>query len=252
MRLAILSDIHGNLLALQAVLGDLKQAGGADKTWVLGDLCAFGPRPAECLQVIRELPQVEVIGGNTDRYVTTGHFPTWKSDSRPKDEEQWRAALVQIREMMDNIGWTMSKLNFADYEYLSKLHHGLELEIPGYGWAIGYHAVPGDDETLLLPDTPADEALDHFLFAEGRIGFGGHTHLAMDRDLGRWRLVNVGSVGLPHDEARASYVLMTFEQGEPTIEFRRVSFDRQAVIDDLRQQEHPAVDWIVQHHFSKP
>src|SRR5579859_3886540 len=175
MRLAILSDIHGNLLALQAVLEDLKQAGGADKVWVLGDLVAFGPRPAECLQVIRDIPQVEVIGGNTDRYVINGQFPGWLRESRPKDEEQWRAAPAQMREWLahwaGNITWTIGKLSFADYEYLSKLHHGLEVEIPGYGWAIGYHAVPGDDEALILPDTPAEETLDQFLFAEGRIGF---------------------------------------------------------------------------------
>ncbi|MCC7452288.1 MAG: metallophosphoesterase family protein, partial [Anaerolineae bacterium] len=69
MRLAVLSDIHGNILALEAVLRDLKQMGGADKTWVLGDLCAFGPRPAECIQMVRELAGVSVIIGNTDRYV---------------------------------------------------------------------------------------------------------------------------------------------------------------------------------------
>ncbi|HLY26066.1 MAG TPA: metallophosphoesterase family protein [Aggregatilineales bacterium] len=246
MRLAILSDIHGNLLALQAVLDDLKQAGGADKTWVLGDLCAFGPRPAECLQLVRDIPQVEVIGGNTERYVVMGQFPGFTGETRPKDAEQWRAAPGQMLQSAENIAWTMSKLSFADYEYLAKLHHRLEVEIPAYGWAIGYHAVPGDDETRLLPDTPVEEALDHFLDAEGRIGFGGHTHLPMDRDLGRWRVVNVGSVGLPRDEARASYVVMTFEQGAPTVEFRRVAFDTEAIFADLRQQGHPAADFIAQ------
>src|SRR5215468_12577089 len=101
MRLAILSDIHGNLLALQAVLDDLKQAGGADKTWVLGDLCAFGPRPAECIQILRELKEAEIIGGNTDRYVITGQLPRWRGDAKPKDDEQWRAVPFQMREWVD-------------------------------------------------------------------------------------------------------------------------------------------------------
>jgi predicted phosphodiesterase len=83
MRLAVLSDIHGNRLALEAVLHDLKQCGGADKTWVLGDLCAFGPRPVECLHLIRDLPQTEVIRGNTDRYLVTGERPTLRPHPRP-------------------------------------------------------------------------------------------------------------------------------------------------------------------------
>ena len=75
MRLAILSDIHGNLLALDAVLRDLKDAGGADKLWILGDLVALGPRPAECLARIREMKDAKAISGNTDRYVFNGDQP---------------------------------------------------------------------------------------------------------------------------------------------------------------------------------
>ena len=54
MRLAVLSDIHGNHLALQAVLADIKAKGGADLTWVLGDLVAFCPEPVACIETIRE------------------------------------------------------------------------------------------------------------------------------------------------------------------------------------------------------
>src|SRR5579859_5202900 len=102
MRLAILSDIHGNQLALDAVLNDLKQAGAVDKTWVLGDLCAFGPRPAECIQIVRAIPHVEVMSGNTDRYLTTGHFPA----THVKDEAGWKQLPADLREAADNFGWT--------------------------------------------------------------------------------------------------------------------------------------------------
>jgi predicted phosphodiesterase len=240
MRLAILSDIHGNLSALEAVLADLKQAGGADKTWVLGDLCTFGPRPVECLQMIREIPEVQVIGGNTDRYLVRGVVPA----VRPKDEAEWQQASAKLRQTAENFAWTISKLSFADYEYLTKLHHGLDLNIPGYGWAIGYHGSPGNDEYILLPDTPHEEVLDQFLDQGGRLGFGGHTHIPMDRDLGQWRVINVGSVGLPKDEPRACYALATFNDDSVIIEHRRVEFDRDAVLVDLRQQNHPAVDWV--------
>jgi predicted phosphodiesterase len=241
-RLAVLADIHGNQLALEAVLRDLKQAGGADKTWVLGDLVAFGPRPAECLETIRAIAGVEVISGNTDRNVVKAEVPSGTF----KDEEEWRNAPARFRMWSETTVWAMEHLTYTDFEYLSKLSHGLELEFPGYGWAIGYHGSPGNDEYMLLPDTPAEEVLDQFLGCEGRLGFGGHTHLPMDRDLGRWRVVNVGSVGFPSDETRASYVVVTVgDVGDdgPTLEFRRVEFDVDALLEDMSQQQHPALSF---------
>ncbi len=239
LRLAIMADIHGNHLALQAVLDDLKQAGGADKTWILGDLVALGPRPAECLETIRAIPDAQVISGNTDRMVVKGQ----RRGGQPTNEEEWQQAPAQMRQWADSYAWTMEHLGYSDFEYLSKLHHGLELEIPEYGWAIGYHGSPGNDEYVLLPDTPDEEVLDQFLGSEGRLGFGGHTHLPMDRDLGRWRVVNVGSVGFPGDETRACYVIVSADDGLPTLEFRRVEFDVDAFIADMSQQQHPKLDF---------
>jgi predicted phosphodiesterase len=240
MRLAVLADIHGNQLALEAVLNDLKQAGGADKVWVLGDLCLIGPRPAECLQLIRAIPSVQVISGNTDRWLLTGQFPL----PRPKDEAGWQQWPTQLRQAAQNVDWTLSKLSFADFEYLSKLHQGVDLDAPGYGWAIGFHGGPGDDERRLVAETPDEELLDQFLDQEGRLGFGGHTHLPLDRDLGRWRYVNVGSIGMPQDEARACYVIATFEGDKATIEFRRLAYDVDAVLKDLQQVGHSELDWL--------
>ena len=70
----MVADIHGNDVALQAVLDD---AAGCqvDRWWVLGDLVLFGPRPAEVLELLRSLPGIEMLRGNTDRYVLTGEQP---------------------------------------------------------------------------------------------------------------------------------------------------------------------------------
>src|SRR5215470_4199260 len=128
MRLAVLSDIHGNLTALQAVLDDLKSAGGADKMWVLGDSCAFGPHPAECLKVLRDLPNTEIISGNTDRYLVTG----LRSPRRPKDEAEWAKMAETLRTREEPFIWLTTRLNWSDYEYLSKLPRELDLHVPGY------------------------------------------------------------------------------------------------------------------------
>ena len=76
MRLAILSDIHGNAIALKAVLADIERLGGVDALWILGDLVAIGPDPIGVLECIAALPQVYCTRGNTDRYVVTGERPS--------------------------------------------------------------------------------------------------------------------------------------------------------------------------------
>lgn len=246
MRLAVLSDIHGNLLALEAVLENLKQAGGTDHTWILGDLAASGPRPAECLKIVEAMQAaspktVEVIGGNTDRYLVTGQRPRHTVEK----EEDWPQYSKTLNERDSGFAWTLQRLKWDDYQYLKKIiRRELELEIPGYGWAIGFHGGPGNDEQSLSPDLPDDVLTDSLYDREGRLAFCGHTHTAMDRDLGRWRLVNVGSIGLPNDERRACYALVTFEGDQASIELRRVSFDSEAVIRDAEQSGYPAAEFL--------
>lgn len=240
MRLAVLSDIHGNFSALEAVLADLQAAGGADRVWVLGDLCYLGPRPAECLRRVRDLPNTQVISGNTDRWLFTGERPSFPP---AKTEEEWRAVPAKLRDRERLIAWTCEQLSFADYEFIAKLRGGLEMEVPGYGWVIGYHGTPGNDEGIILSETADDEVIDHFFDVEGHMGFGGHTHVPMDRDLGKWRIVNVGSVGFPFDDdPRACYTIVTFEGDNATVEFRRVAYDIEAVIADLQAQGEPYSD----------
>src|SRR5262245_38929352 len=75
MRLAILSDIHGNSIALDAVLADIQAAGGVDGYWVLGDLAALGHDPIGALERIYSLPDVQVTRGNTDHYLVSDELP---------------------------------------------------------------------------------------------------------------------------------------------------------------------------------
>src|SRR4051812_19555675 len=76
MRIALMSDIHGNSIALDAVLADIAHAGGVDEHWVLGDIVALGPDPIGVLERIVALPELSVLRGNTDRYVVTGDRPS--------------------------------------------------------------------------------------------------------------------------------------------------------------------------------
>src|SRR5215475_4471928 len=108
MRLAVLSDIHGNVLALEAVLADITAVGEIDLTWCLGDLAAFGPRPAECVQRVKALAEAEegkkfkVIGGNTDRYLVTGERP---KQQPAKDAEAFKKMAAYVESLDANIHW---------------------------------------------------------------------------------------------------------------------------------------------------
>jgi len=248
MRLAVFSDIHGNLVALEAALEDYEASGGADVIWCLGDLAAFGPRPAACIRRVREWREAfgkekfHIIGGNTDRYLVTGE----RLRQTAKDEEEFKTLANTWNDRDAGLNWGVSQLSYEDYEFLKELL-GRELSdnFEGYGPVIGYHAIPGDDEGYLKPDTPVHEALDALLDREGRLGIGGHIHVQMDRDLGRWRAVNVGSVGMSFDNPGfAQWGLFTFDSGAATVELRNVPYDVDAVLTDLRAVGYPAPDWV--------
>lgn len=255
MKLAVLSDIHGNLVALEAALADLQAAGPVDRVWVLGDLAAFGPRPQACVQRIRDLEaswheqhgkeSFAVIGGNTDRYMVTGErFRI----SPPEDENGLHSYIAGLQPRDDMLNWNTAQLDWTSYDYLKqRLGRETRLYVAGYGHVIGYHATPGDDESnALRPDTPDEEAADALLDREGRLGIGGHTHLQMDRDLGRWRAVNVGSVGFAFDQpGKACWGLFTFDDaGGLSVDLRAVPYDVDAAIADLEAAGHPHPAWL--------
>jgi predicted phosphodiesterase len=250
MRLAVLSDIHGNLTALEAALADLNAVGTVDHVWVLGDLAAFGPRPAECVRRVQALKEtygeekIAFIRGNTDRYLVKGERPAW--DTPVEDEATFQQILAEYTTRDTVFNWALAQLSFEDYTFLTKLHDETSLEAPGYGWVIGYHGTPGDDEGFLRPDTPDEEARDLLMDREGRMGIGGHIHVQMDRDLRSWRAINVGSVGMSFDRPGvAEWGLFTFENGDVHVDLHGVPYDVDALRADFRASAHPAVDWTL-------
>jgi len=248
MRLAVLSDIHGNLVAMEAALTDLESVGEVDMVWFLGDLAAFGSRPAECIRRLREVgdhfgkEKFRAIGGNTDRYLVTGE----RFKLPPAKDEDAFGKLLQSRRTTDAmLNWNLGQLTWDDYEYLAKIV-GREtgLRVDDYGYVIGYHAIPGNDETMLRPDTSDEEAADALLDREGRLAIGGHIHVQMDRAVGRWRVINVGSIGMSFDmPGKAQWGLFTFENDTVTVDLRAVAYNVDEAIADLKATGHPAPDF---------
>ena len=242
-RLAVLSDIHGNLLALEAVLADVEAQGAPDAYWVLGDLVAFCPWPAETLARLRALPNVALLQGNTDRYVVTGRRPVFPVRS----PEDWAQMPFTLAARDANFRWTVARLSYGDYEFLRDLPPRLEMDVPGYGHIVAVHATPADDETNIYPDTPDDEVRPHLADLDARMLLYGHTHRPVDRVVDNVRLVNAGSVGLPLDgDPRPAYALLDFEGDRCAVTIRRVEYDMEVVIAELERVEHPGRAWAGQ------
>jgi predicted phosphodiesterase len=215
MRIAVFSDVHGNLLALDACLTDLESQGGADAVVVAGDLCVDGPKPKKVLQRLEEVG-AQCVRGNTDRYV---------SDETPNGE--------LLPSEAAQIAWTRRELGERWLAWLRELPFALRIGDDENQLLI-VHANPKSDDEHVWPDAN-ETVLEHFVGDEpaAAIAFG-HLHLPYVRV---WRgrlLVNVASVGLPKDgDPRACYAIFTERDGGWQVKHRRVPFDVKKVATQL-------------------
>ncbi|MFZ5826991.1 MAG: metallophosphoesterase family protein [Bacillota bacterium] len=217
MRLAILSDIHGNLVALNAVLDDL--AGDrVDRFLCLGDVAMGGPQPRECLQRLREL-DCTVVMGNTD------HDLLHEPETGLPD---WLAELVR---------WNQGLLTPEDRAYIGSFAPTVRLDLDEGVDLLAYHASPRSRTEFLRSITSAEELREMLGSERARVMAGGHTHQPMLRRFDQSLLINPGSVGLGWERREsldrnipwAEYALLSVRYGQPCVEFRRVPYDLDAL-----------------------
>lgn len=219
MRIAVLSDIHGNAVALDACLADLRERGGADVVVAAGDLCMDGPRPKK---VLRRLDKIgaQCLRGNTDRVVGVADLGT-------VDPEDARGA-----------AWVRRCIGERWTRWLADLP--LSLTFGGADGLLVCHANPRSDDEHVWPDAD-DETLERFFggIEQQAVAFG-HLHLPYVRI---WRgklLVNVASAGLPKDgDPRVHYAILTQRAFGWEVQSRRVAFDVGKVERQLRKSGIP-------------
>lgn len=239
MRIMIMSDIHGNRLALDAVLADSERHGRIDEYWALGDLAEAGPQPVEVLERLTQLPNVRCIRGNTDRYVAVGGPERFLGQGDPPAMNLEAAgAIAWTQGMVTQGGW---------FEWLAQLPTEIETVLPDGTRVLAVHAAPGrdaglgikvglteDELAVVLGDCPAD------------LIFGGHHHRPLDVLVKGKRVVNVGSVSLPFPpDLRASYVILEAKATGYQIEHYRVEYDREAVVAEVERLRHPGAAYII-------
>jgi predicted phosphodiesterase len=222
-RVALLSDIHGNLLALEAVLAELAARGPFDHIVVAGDLVWSGPWPAEVVDRVRAL-EAHVIQGNTDAFFA--HSP----DETPPGKQAGRFA--------EHLAWMQERLGLERTAYLANLPFSFRVSPTSGHDLLVVHANPFDLERTLTPALN-DAELEALLVGDDgaldwRVLAFGHLHTPYQR---RWRerlLVDVASVGLPMDgDPRAVYVVLTWDGAIWRAEHHRVFYDVPEVIHEM-------------------
>jgi len=232
MKIAILSDIHGNLSALDAVLADLDARGGADQVVILGDIVAMGPQPREVIQRLRGLGCV-VVQGNTDAWFAPGKPPEpFPEEAKDKREKR----------ILRLYHWLKDELTPEDHEFLHALPFSYEVMAgPERLWFV--HGSPRRNNEAVWPTTP-DEELHQMLKPARKAGATvvacGHTHQAMVRVLEGITVVNPGVVGAQgHGDVRAAYGVIAGNDEGLRIELRRIAYDPSLTIAAAEARDFP-------------
>lgn len=246
MRIALLSDIHGNSVALDAVLDDIQAHGGVDCYWILGDLVALGSDPIGVLQRLTALPNVHFVRGNTDRYVVSSDRPPPSLNDLLSDV----SLLPRALEVAGTFAWTQGAITAAGwFHWLRDLPLEQQLILPDGTQLLGVHAAPGrDDGDGIAPEMSDDEIVTRLQGCDAALICVGHTHRPMNRRIGRWHVINLGSVSNPPSaDRRASYVILTATTSDYDVQHYRIDYDRAAVLQSLDALHHPGAAFIRKH-----
>jgi predicted phosphodiesterase len=219
-RVVILSDIHGNLAALEAVAAHLP---ASDRVIVAGDLCLEGPHPAEVLDRLADLGW-ELLTGNTDRDLV----------EVPAEAK---------RKKREIIAWTRERLGAERLERLAALPFSQAVTAGGRNLALVVHANPLNLEDQLYP-TLSEEELQPYLEAAGAplLAFG-HLHIPYVRPVRGTLLIDVSSVGHPKDQdRRAAYTVVEWEGEQRSVTQVRVPYDIERTVEALRRSDMPHAD----------
>lgn len=240
-RTGVISDIHGNCLALDAVLDDLRRD-PVDVVVCLGDAVQGGPQPAEVVSRLREL-DCQVVMGNADAWLLSGVDTSANEQTTPEQEA--------VRQ------WSLSRLSPENRDFVRGFKPTVELQLEGDTRLLCFHGSPTSFDDLIFMDTPEEEFQRLLGPYTGAIMCGGHTHAQQTRRIGEYFFFNPGSVGLPynrhlpedefHIDPWAEYAVLTSDAGRISLDLRRVTYDVPRLLDIYKSSGRPYIEGIVAH-----
>ena len=242
MRIALISDIHGNYIALQTVLADIARQ-DVNQIVCLGDVAANGPQPVPVVRRVRELG-CPVVRGNTDEWFLV------PQTYDPNSEKE--------RRLMAVLDWEMQQFSSADLEFMCAFQPRVQIPLERDQTLLCFHGSPQSNTDVILATTPDDELQSRLGDFRAAVMAGGHTHQQMLRRFREARVVNPGSVGMPmerdalgqlHRPPWGEYAIVDSRGENIAIEFRRVALDVSAIVRHARESGMPhgevwAGEWI--------
>jgi predicted phosphodiesterase len=239
MQVAVISDVHGNLVALEAVLANL-EANHINEMVCLGDVAALGPQPCEVIGRLRKI-DCPIAMGNTDAGLLNPNPHQFRGESTYRIED------IEL--------WVAKQLAPPDLDYLSTFQQTVEVPLSSDMHLLCFHGSPRSCTDRILATTPEDELEGMLSGYQTTVMAGGHTHTPMLRCFKETTIINPGTVGhftgftsligqAPYPP-RAEYAVVGLEKGELSIEFRRVPFDVDRLIEIALETDMPHLGWWI-------
>ncbi len=239
MRIAFISDLHANLVALDAVLDDIAHQ-QVDSLICLGDVGDLGPQPAQVIARLREL-DCQCIMGNHDVALL----------------EPGKAPQLEIPpSLIEPLHWCLQRLKASDLNFVRSFKPRLEIALDAKTSVLCFHGSPQSNTAIILATTPADE-LDRLLGdTTSTVMIGGHTHLPLLHQHQGRLVVNPGSVGnafrsspragmAPTLLPWAQYAILSSRHGIVSVDLRRVAFDIAQYVQIIQASDIPMREWLL-------
>ena len=241
MRIALISDIHGNEIALRAVLADIGRA-RVDEIVCLGDVATLGPRPGAVIEILRE-SGCACIMGNHDEFLIEPALVDTYTGQTPVTEA---------------VEWCRGELGREDLDSVRGFERTRQIRLDDRSTLLVFHGSPRSHMDDILATTGADELDDLLADRNATVMAGGHTHVQMLRQHRGTLLVNPGSVGLPFKEhmagraptllAHAEYATVEAADGRVSVSLRRVPLDAGTLRAAAEASDMPLRDHLVQQY----
>ncbi len=237
MRIAFISDIHGNFTAFQAVLADINSQ-SIDQIVCLGDIITLGPQPLEVLNTLRGLNCLYIKGNH---------------DAAALNPEN--AAQYEITDhLVPDLYWCKDQLSADDRKFIGSFQPMLEINLPHGHHILAFHGSPLSFTDIIQATTPPELLDVYFEAQKANIFIGGHSHIQMVRRYADKLILNSGSVGNAfkfafqrgkpvHLLPWAEYMIINQSGDSLNIDARRVYFDIDELLKKVRESQLPCADW---------
>ncbi len=232
MRIALISDIHGNEIAFKAVINDIKQV-GVDQIICLGDIATLGPLPSSVVQMLKGL-DCSCILGNHDAFMLDPDLIHTYTE----------APLI-----VEAVDWCRGQLSKDDLDFIKTFQPCIEIIHNKENKLLFFHGSPRNHMENILSTTPSNELSQMLGDNAATVMAGGHTHVQMLRQFKGNLIVNPGSVGLPFKEfvqgrqpeimEQSEYAVIEMDQNYVNVSLRRVPFNQKDFLRTIKNCKSP-------------